>query len=219
MSCLTAQHIRLPRHQKLKEKLTIVVKCVLQLLMIETLSEIFENEVFYENIPYEYLIKLANFLSRSYNFAKTFNDDYDLRVRLFNAGIIERLPNLLKQELSLSAVYINVLFRMYCDDEKTNDEQKQDIIEKLVPMSEIIVSRYAQFDEQNQQRNLTTWRPVVVEIFQGYVELDDGDFVEHSVNMYKLCLKLLAKLLPPELRIAMKVFLSRVGDLFVYGKK
>lgn len=207
------------RLKKSKEKSTIVVKCVLQLLMIETLSELFENEDFYEALPYKYSMKMSKLLEDSYNFARKFNDDYDLRVRLWNAGVIERLPNLLKQESSSSAVFINIMFRMYCDDDKTKNEEKRIIIHTIIPLCNSITSRYADFDETNQQRNIATWKPVIVEIFQGYVELDDDHFEEFSADMYKLTLRLLTKSLSPDLKLAIKTFLARVGDTFIYPKE
>lgn len=201
--------------RKSKEKSNIVVKCVLQLLMIETVSELFDNDNFYESVPFKYLDQMAKLLESSYKFAKSFNDDYDLRVRLWNAGIIERLPNLLKQESSASAVYINIMFRMYCDDDKINDDIKQNIVDVIIPLCNTIIEGFSEFDETNQQRNISTWKPVIVEIYQGYTELDDGDFIKFSKLMYYTTLKLLGKNLSLELRLAIKSFLSRIGDTYI----
>lgn len=207
------------RLRKSKEKSLIVVKCVLQLLMIETLSELFENEIFYESIPYKHLVKLANLLNDSFHFARKFNDDYDLRVRLWNAGVIERLPNLLKQESSSLAVFLNIMFRMYCDDDKTNTKIKKEIMKSIMPLCTTITERYSELDETNQQKNISTWKPVIVEIYQGYVELDDEDFIEYSSIIYDLTLKLFSKSMSPDLRLAVKTYLARVGDTFINDKQ
>ncbi|CUM67913.1 uncharacterized protein PRCAT00005624001 [Priceomyces carsonii] len=201
--------------RKNKEKSSIVVKSVLQLLLIQTLSELFENDAFYEAVPFDSLVDMGSLLKQSYNFAKRFNDDYDLRVRLWNAGIIERLPNLLKQESSSSAVYINIMFRMYCDDDKTNSESKKTIMSSIIPLCNTVTERYSEFDESNQQRNISTWRPVIVEIFQGYVELDDEDFILYAPVMYTLTLRLLSRNMTSDLRSAIRNFLSRVGEDFI----
>ncbi|ODV78589.1 Sec7-domain-containing protein [Suhomyces tanzawaensis NRRL Y-17324] len=206
------------RLRKSKEKSSIVVKSVLQLLLIQTLSELFENDNFYEAVPYEQLMVLADLLNKSYSFAKKFNDDYDLRVRLWNAGVIERLPNLLKQESSSSAVLINIMFRMYCDDEKTSTEAKDEIMGQIIPICNFITERFAEFDETNQQRNISTWKPVIIEIYQGYVELDDEDFVKFTPQMYELTLKLFSRSMSADLRQALRSFLSRVGEDFVNQK-
>ncbi|KAG7664862.1 SEC7 [[Candida] subhashii] len=203
------------RLAKSKEKSSIVVKSVLQLLLIQTTSELFENDGFYESIPYDYLMKMAKLLHSSYHFAKKFNDDYDLRVRLWNTGIIERLPNLLKQESSSAAVFINIMFRTYCDEEKASPADKEEIMNYIIPLCKTIMERYAGFDETNQQRNITTWKPVIVEIYQGYVELDDEDFTKYTPIMYKLTLELFSKSMSPDLRMAIRTFLARVGEEFV----
>ncbi|CAH6723573.1 protein transport protein Sec7p [[Candida] jaroonii] len=201
--------------KRTQDKSAIVIKCVLQLLMIDSLNELFENEEFYNSIPYNRLIELSNLLNGSFQFAKKFNDDYDLRVRLWNAGIIERLPNLLKQESSSSAVYINIIFRMYGDDSKTNDEQKRQLIKDIVPLCNNIIERFSSFDETNQQRNLSTWRPVIIVILSGFTKLNDDEFKLYNNIMYKATLSLFSKSLSPELRTAIKEYLMRVNEVFL----
>lgn len=201
--------------QKSQDKSAIVIKCVLQLLMIDSLNELFENDEFYNSIPYTRLIELSNLLNGSFQFAKKFNDDYDLRVRLWNAGIIERLPNLLKQESSSSAVYINIIFRMYGDDNKTNDEQKHQLIKDIIPLCNSIIERFASFDETNQQRNLSTWRPVIIVILSGFTKLNDTEFKLYNNIMYQATLSLFLKSLSPELRTAIKEYLIRVNEVFL----
>lgn len=198
------------------DKSSIVVKCVLQLLMIEAVLEITNKSNFYDSIPQLELVKIADLLLTSYKFAKTFNDDYDLRVRLWNAGVIERLPNLLKQESMSSAVYLNIMFRLYCDDHKIKDKEiKLAIIEQAVPLCETIVERFSKLDDSNQQKSISTWKTVVVEIYQGYVELDDEDFDRFAPAMYRLSVRLLNRNMSAELRQGMLMFFTRVGDNFV----
>lgn len=198
------------------KKSSIVVKCVLQLLMIEMLLDLSVNEAFYDAIPHEQLMKFANLLLDSYQFAKAFNEDYDLRVRLWNSGVIERLPNLLKQESMSSAVFLNIMFRLYCDRDKSREKQaKAYVLVSVVPICELIVERFSGFDEVNLQKSITTWRPVIIEIFQGYVELDEDDFAQYAPNMFTLTLKLFDRGLSTDLRKGIQMFLSRVGDAFV----
>lgn len=198
------------------KKSSIVVKCVLQLLMIEMLLELSINDDFYEAIPHKQLIKFADLLLESYKFAKSFNEDYDLRVRLWNSGVIERLPNLLKQESMSSAVFLNIMFRLYCDKEKaTEKETKRWILLSVVPICESIVNRFAGFDEVNLQKSISTWRPVIIEIFQGYLELDEDDFAQHAPNMFSLTLSLFERGLSHDLRKGIQMFLTRIGDAFV----
>lgn len=71
------------------------------------------------------------------------------------------------------------------------------------------------FDETNQQRNISTWKPVIIEIYEGYVELDDGDFKNYGPAMYKLILDLMSKNLASDLRVAIRAFLARIGVDFL----
>ena len=64
----------------------IIVKCVLQLLLIETAHELLQNEEVYTTIPPADLLKLMAVLDESYQFAKKFNADKDLRMALWKVG-------------------------------------------------------------------------------------------------------------------------------------
>ncbi|CDR38317.1 CYFA0S02e00232g1_1 [Cyberlindnera fabianii] len=204
---------------KAKSKNAIVVKCVLQLLMIETLSELFEDEEFYQLIPYENLTRLSGLLEKSFRFARKFNDDYNLRVRLWESGVIDKLPSLLKQESSSSAVFINATFKLYRDNDKITQKQKDTISASLIPMCVSIVERYVSLDDNTQLKNISTWRPVVVEILQGYCELEEKDFNKNCPHVYDLVLDILDKSVPSELRTAIKAFFARVGDVYIKEEK
>ncbi|ODQ80015.1 hypothetical protein BABINDRAFT_167115 [Babjeviella inositovora NRRL Y-12698] len=204
--------------QKAKDKSAIVVKCVLQLLMIESLSELLLNDEFYGVIPFLCMVQLTGLLETSFRFARDFNDDYNLRVRLFNSGVIDRLPNLLKQESSSAAVFIGIQFRLYCDTAKVEPVHRKQLIDALVPMCNDLIDRFVTFDEQSQLKNIVTWRPVVVEILQGYYELEEEDFVEFCPVIHDLALRIFDRNIQADLRLAMKGFFSRVGDLYLDRK-
>lgn len=64
----------------------IIVKCVLQLLLIETTNDLLHNDDIYNTIPPEQLLRLMSVLDHSYQFARMFNDDKDLRTGLWKVG-------------------------------------------------------------------------------------------------------------------------------------
>lgn len=64
----------------------IIVKCVLQLLLIETTHELLQNAEVYDTIPADQLLRLTKVLDDSYRFSKRFNADKDLRVALWKVG-------------------------------------------------------------------------------------------------------------------------------------
>ena len=71
----------------------IIVKCVLQLLLIETTNDLLRNENVYNTIPPEQLLKLMGVLDHSYQFARLFNEDKDLRTGLWKVGEFISVPD------------------------------------------------------------------------------------------------------------------------------
>jgi len=94
----------------------IITNCVLQLLMIETVAELFSNDSVYAQIPSNELLRLMGLLKKSYQFAKKFNGDKDLRMALWRQGFMRQPPNLLKQESGSASTYVGILMRMYHDE-------------------------------------------------------------------------------------------------------
>lgn len=197
--------------RRISVKNSIVVKCVLHLLMIELLSELFENEDFARCIPHKQAIKVTMLLERSYEFARDFNEDYDLRTRLVEARVVDKIPNLLKQETSAAAVLINILFKLYLNDE----DKKPELSQRLIHVCTNVVEGYVSLDDRTMERSINSWRPVIVEILQGYYEFDDEDFKEYCSVMYNLVIQILDKGVPTDLRRAIRVFLTRVGELYL----
>ena len=146
----------------------IISRCVLQLLMIETVQELFSNDSVYSHIPSPLLLRLMSLLKRSYLFAKRFNADKDLRMRLWREGFMKQPPNLLKQESGSAAVYVSILFRMFADTSPERVEAKKDVERALVPLCLDILGVYVGLEEESQHRNIQAWRPVVVEVLNGF---------------------------------------------------
>lgn len=220
---------------KISVKNTIVVKCILQLLMIESLSELFEVEQFINSIPFRNAIQLTLILEKSYDFARDFNDDYDLRTRLVQARVSTKIPNLAKQETSASAVLINILFKLYlnnddaddADDSNDSDEDtvkngntnedtpRHELLLRLVRICLAIVRRYVAMNDTISDRTANNWRPVIVEIIQGYSEFDDHDYTRQCYPMYDLVLQILDKPCPDDLRHAIRQFFARLRDIYI----
>ena len=111
----------------------IITQCVLQLLMIETVNELFSNESVYKAIPSGELLRLMALLKGSYHFAKRFNNNRDLRMRLWREGFMKQPPNLLKQESGSAACYVAILFRMYHDEGEERRKSRADTEAALIP--------------------------------------------------------------------------------------
>ena len=111
----------------------IITRCVLQLLMIETVNELFSNDAVYAQIPSSELLRLMSLLKGSYSFAKRFNNNKELRMRLWREGFMKQPPNLLKQESGSAATYVNILVRMYHDEGEERRRSRADTEAALIP--------------------------------------------------------------------------------------
>ncbi|CAN8102030.1 unnamed protein product [Discula destructiva] len=191
----------------------IISRCVLQLLMIETVNELFSNDNVYSQIPSDELLRLMAVLKRSFLFAQRFNNDKELRMRLWREGFMKQPPNLLKQESGSAATYIAILFRMFADTDPRRSASKADVQNALVPLCKSIIRSYIGLDEESQHRNIVAWRPVVVDVLEGYAAFPDASFKSHVQAFYALVVELLGtKEMTGELRGAILGVLRRVGE-------
>lgn len=191
----------------------IITKCVLQLLMIETVQELFTNEAVYEKIPSGELLRLMAVLKKSYHFAKRFNADRDLRSRLFREGFMKQPPNLLKQESGSASVYVSILFRMYHDTSTDRAASRADTEAALIPLCEDIIASYIELDEETQQRNIVTWRPVVVTVLDGYASFPSTEFDKNVHIFAPLVVGLLGTDLAPDVQRSVQALVMRIFEM------
>ncbi|ORY59762.1 uncharacterized protein BCR38DRAFT_488781 [Pseudomassariella vexata] len=191
----------------------IISRCVLQLLMIETVNELFSNDTVYSQIPSAELLRLMALLKKSFLFARRFNNDKELRMRLWREGFMKQPPNLLKQESGSAATYIQILFRMFADTSPSRAESRPEVEKALVPLCKDVIKGYLALEEESQQRNIVAWRPVVVDVLEGYSTWPDKEFEEHLRAFYPLVVELLGKEVSADLRGALLAVLRRVGEV------
>ncbi|EOO03921.1 putative guanyl-nucleotide exchange factor protein [Phaeoacremonium minimum UCRPA7] len=190
----------------------IISRCVLQLLMIETVNELFSNDAVYNQIPSSELLRLMALLKKSFLFARRFNNDKDLRMRLWREGFMKQPPNLLKQESGSAATYVAILFRMFGDTDPKRSESKNDVENALLPLCKDIINGYIALEEESQHRNIVAWRPVVVDVLEGYANFPEPAFKSHVETFYPLVVELFGKELSGELRTALLLVLRRIGE-------
>ncbi|EAT87125.1 hypothetical protein SNOG_06061 [Parastagonospora nodorum SN15] len=194
----------------------IITKCVLQLLMIETVQELFTNEAVYTQIPSPDLLSLMAVLKKSYHFAKRFNANRELRGRLFREGFMKQPPNLLKQESGSASVYVSILFRMYHDTSPSRAASRSQTEAALIPLCSDILASYIDLDEETQQRNIVTWRPVVVTVLDGYANFPEKEFDSNLEVFAPLVVGLLGTEVSGEVQrsvqaLVMRIFERRLG--------
>ncbi|KAI1432895.1 Sec7-domain-containing protein [Xylaria sp. CBS 124048] len=191
----------------------IISRCVLQLLMIETVNELFSNDTVYAQIPSTELLRLMALLKKSFLFARRFNEDKDLRMRLWREGFMKQPPNLLKQESGAAATYIQILFRMFGDTSPSRAESRPEVEKAIVPLCKDVIKGYLALEEESQQRNLGAWRPVVVDVLEGYATWPEAEFKKHISGFYPLAVELLGKEIGADIRGALLSVLRRVGEV------
>jgi len=191
----------------------IITRCVLQLLMIETVNELFSNDSVYDQIPSPELLRLMALLKKSYLFAKKFNENKELRMRLWREGFMKQPPNLLKQESGSAATYVSILLRMYHDEGEERKRSREDIEAALVPLCTDIIRGFTQLEEESQQRNIIAWRPVVVNVIEGYTTFPREGFEKYIEVFYPLSVDLLNMDLGGEVRMALQGLLRKVGEV------
>jgi brefeldin A-inhibited guanine nucleotide-exchange protein len=191
----------------------IITRCVLQLLMIETVNELFSNDAVYAQIPSPELLRLMALLKKSFLFAKKFNENKELRMTLWREGFMKQPPNLLKQESGSAATYVSILLRMYHDEGDERKRNRADTEAALVPLCADIIRGFTQLEEDTQQRNIIAWRPVVVDVMEGYTNFPREGFEKYIEVFYPLGVDLLNRDLGVEVRLALQGLLRRVGEV------
>jgi brefeldin A-inhibited guanine nucleotide-exchange protein len=64
----------------------IIMKCVLQLLLIQTVNELLSKDTVYIAFPARHLMIVMDCLGQSFHFAERFNNDNELRMALWRFG-------------------------------------------------------------------------------------------------------------------------------------
>ncbi|KAG7449384.1 Sec7-domain-containing protein [Guyanagaster necrorhizus] len=189
----------------------IIVKCVLQLLLIETTNELLRNEKVYMMIPPNQLLPLVQVLGQSYQFARSFNEDKELRTGLWKVGFMKHLPNLLKQESSSASTLAHILLRMFFDQRPEHQRYRDKVDERLLPLSIGVIQDYNKLRAETQGKNIVAWTPVVAEIMDGFCRFDDKTFAVYLPAVYPVVTDLLGRDLAPEVRVSLKTYFLRVG--------
>ncbi|GAA6038174.1 hypothetical protein JCM8097_005777 [Rhodosporidiobolus ruineniae] len=189
----------------------IIVKCVLQLLLIETTHELLQNEAVYTTIPPAELLRLMSSLDESYRFARKFNDDKDLRMALWKVGFMRDLPNLLRQESTSAATLVNVLLRMYSNTQSEHVQKRAEVVDVFAPLGLDVLANYVSLNPETQARNIAAWTPVCTEILQGFCSFEEEPFMAQLPRLYPLVTNTLVRDLDPALRESVRALLVRVG--------
>ena len=76
-----------------------------------------------------------------------------------------------------------------------------------------IIRSFVLLEEETQQRNIVAWRPVVIDVLEGYTNFPKESFEKHLDTFYPLSVGLLEKEIGTDMRNALWGMFRRVGEL------
>lgn len=76
-----------------------------------------------------------------------------------------------------------------------------------------IIRSFIILDEETQQRNIVAWRPVVIDVLEGYTNFPKDSFEKHLDTFYPLSVGLLEREVNSDLRSALWGMFRRVGEI------
>jgi brefeldin A-inhibited guanine nucleotide-exchange protein len=133
-------------------------------------------------LPIDIRYRILDLLYDSYSIARAFNENYNLRQAIFRKGLVQNMPNLVRQETISLSSYIQILFAIYRlegdpDDAAslgllTRTEQEMELMRQGVNMlirnTLDVIERFVVLtvDQQHNGREISLWSPVVIMIFR-----------------------------------------------------
>jgi len=162
-------------------------------------------------MPPDQMLRLMGVLDHSYQFARLFNEDKELRTGLWKVGFMKHLPNLLKQESSSASTLVTALLRLYFDPRPAHQAIRPQVTERLLPLGLSVLQDFNKLRSDTQMKNILAWTPVVAEIMHGFTRLDNKAFDRYMPAIYPHATELLSKDMAPEIRYGVRGFFTRVG--------
>uniref|UniRef100_A0A8C7IRX7 ARF guanine nucleotide exchange factor 2 n=1 Tax=Oncorhynchus kisutch TaxID=8019 RepID=A0A8C7IRX7_ONCKI len=189
----------------------LLIKCVVQLELIQTI----DNIVFYpatskkedaENMAAAQVWHLCINLVGCFGCTHLFKL---LDSGAFNCLCGKSKPNLLKQETSSLACSLRILFRMYCD-RQLQDSWPDIQTRLLLVCSEAL----AYFISLTSESHREAWTSLLLLLLTRTLRLTDIKFKPHASCYYPHLCEMMQFDLIPELRAVLRRFFLRIGSVF-----
>jgi hypothetical protein len=199
----------------------VVTKCTVQILLLESVAEMFHAH--WKSLGEKHVLMLTSCLSKSKNFAQSFNQDLAFRRSLLSAGFREHqrsIPDLFFQEARSSAIQIGILMKLFQSDSHPLFNSSLFAESRLLPMIQSYMSEFVAKDRTNRSQEnyhllddeLRCQENVIVLILQGVQDWSESQFKSHLQSMMPLCFDFVeCDSLP--VRMALKAVLFRLPRL------
>jgi len=213
----------------------VVIKCVVQLLLIDMLQDTVSQH--YAHIPPTGVMTLVDALQRSFEFAQEFNKQIELRQVLKKRGFMpemRQLPGLLKQEREALSCSLKILFQVQTDPKIRSSDYASTAVERLMRLCSSVLSNYVgkekmlqeqvevQSGEQEKkaavveiEREVLGLVPIISEVvLRGLKDLEQDQFAKYLPEMFPLLAELVA-VNSREVRVMVRdILLDQVGPHF-----
>lgn len=198
--------------QPLRMSSTIVSKCRHQYSVIELVYELCQEEQFSSTIPVDNMLDISRTVLGSYELAHKFNEDSKLRTRVWNAGLVENLPNLRKQETQSVLLYVKIIYQLY-QSPKVDADKRSELANTLTSLVlRVFECLPALIASEDIKRG---WFPVYSQLLQVISQLQSEHFVIICPKLYPFAVQLVRVALPADMREAVGQFLTQVGTQYV----
>ncbi|PRT54897.1 Protein transport protein SEC7 [Wickerhamiella sorbophila] len=203
-----------PSHAKARIFHKSITLAVQQILMIESAGDILKTPIVIEKIPIPDNLRIAHRLKESYEFARTFNHNHDLRTKLFQLGYMKQTPNLLMQESAAAQNYIAVASALFRNKAKLEDdtEGRSELRGELMHVCRQILADYNDL-VATDYRHVKTMTPIVICVLKEVCLFDNDDFRANVDKLYSLVIDLLDKEMGRDLRESVQAILRKVADV------
>ncbi|KAH6769452.1 HOPM interactor 7 [Perilla frutescens var. frutescens] len=180
---------------------TVRSKCITQLLLLGSIDGIQKN--YWNKLSTDAKISMMEILFSILEFAATYNSYTNLRSRMHQIPA-ERPPlNLLRQELTATSIYLDILQKTTTAVEVENDEvgkeEKVDeiAVQKLVSFCEQVLREASDFQSSMEEtttmeihRVLELRSPIIVKVLKGMSQMKPQIFKDHLRDFYPCITKL-----------------------------
>ncbi|TPX46167.1 hypothetical protein SeMB42_g03807 [Synchytrium endobioticum] len=127
-------------------------------------------------IPQPYQARWLACIHGSYCLARSFNADYELRHAIWRRGLVEQMPNLVKQETVAVSTLMRLMFAVYRARGDVVDPvtRLDEVAEQIASESCDVLERFVAFlvDQPRNARDINLWSPVVVIVLKELMAIE-----------------------------------------------
>ncbi|EEB07080.1 SNARE sec71 [Schizosaccharomyces japonicus yFS275] len=182
---------------KNKQLKAVVIKCSLQLLILESLESLLTDKKVLCAIPTSSSFNLLLVIKRSWTFAVEFNNDSKTRLSLYNTGFMSYLPNLLGQESLCATIFLKFTFSLLgkapTDSENmTTDELESKVFEQLKLALQLVQQGYSRVITESSNKGIASYQSILLFVSEAVLALPPQHVVmvkSMFYNFFAYCLQ------------------------------